>query len=101
MYLWWSAPEFRCVLGLYFDALSLPGDARVDLAEALLESVDHEPGDEGAEMPRVCLGAAASRLWRATPQWGEAGAPRAAALLDEELREDIRVAPARRRAPRH
>ena len=31
------------------EALSLPEDARVDLAEALLQSVEHEPADEGAE----------------------------------------------------
>ena len=31
------------------EALSLPEDARVDLAEALLESVEREPADEGAE----------------------------------------------------
>lgn len=31
------------------EALSLPEDARVDLATALLESVDHDPPDEGAE----------------------------------------------------
>jgi putative addiction module component (TIGR02574 family) len=31
------------------EALSLPEDARVDLAEALLESVEPEPADEGAE----------------------------------------------------
>ena len=30
------------------EALSLPEDARVDLATALLESVDHDPPDEGA-----------------------------------------------------
>ena len=30
-------------------ALSLPEDARVDLAEALLESVEREPAEEGAE----------------------------------------------------
>ena len=29
-------------------ALSLPEDVRVDLAEALLESVEHMPADEGA-----------------------------------------------------
>jgi putative addiction module component (TIGR02574 family) len=31
------------------EALALPEDARVDLAEALLESVEHEPADEGVE----------------------------------------------------
>lgn len=31
------------------EALSLSEDARVDLAEALLESVEHEPADEGAD----------------------------------------------------
>ncbi len=31
------------------EALSLPEDARVDLAAALLESVDHEPPDEGVD----------------------------------------------------
>ena len=31
------------------EALSLPEDARVDLAEALLESIEREPADEGAE----------------------------------------------------
>lgn len=31
------------------EALSLPEDARVDVAAALLESVDHDPPDEGAE----------------------------------------------------
>jgi putative addiction module component (TIGR02574 family) len=31
------------------EALSLPEDARVDLAEALLESVENEPADEGVE----------------------------------------------------
>jgi putative addiction module component (TIGR02574 family) len=31
------------------EALSLPEDARVDLAEALLQSVEHEPADEGAD----------------------------------------------------
>lgn len=31
------------------EALSLPEDARVDLAEALLESVEHEPADEDAD----------------------------------------------------
>lgn len=30
------------------EALSLSADARVDLAEALLESVEQEPADEGA-----------------------------------------------------
>ena len=31
------------------EAMSLSEDARVDLAEALLESVEHEPADEGAD----------------------------------------------------
>jgi putative addiction module component (TIGR02574 family) len=31
------------------EALSLPEDARLDLASALLESVDRDPADEGAE----------------------------------------------------
>jgi putative addiction module component (TIGR02574 family) len=31
------------------DALSLPDDARMDLAEALLASVEDEPTDEGAD----------------------------------------------------
>lgn len=31
------------------EALSLSEDARVGLAEALLESVEHEPADEGAQ----------------------------------------------------
>jgi putative addiction module component (TIGR02574 family) len=31
------------------EALSLSEEARVDLAEALLESVEHEPADEGAD----------------------------------------------------
>jgi putative addiction module component (TIGR02574 family) len=31
------------------EALSLPEDARVDLAAALLQSVEHEPADEGAD----------------------------------------------------
>jgi putative addiction module component (TIGR02574 family) len=31
------------------EALSLSEDARVDLAEALLESVEHAPGDEGVD----------------------------------------------------
>jgi len=31
------------------DALSLPEDARVDIAAALLESVEHEPVDEDAD----------------------------------------------------
>ena len=31
------------------EALSLSEDARVDLAEALLESVEHEPADSGAD----------------------------------------------------
>jgi putative addiction module component (TIGR02574 family) len=31
------------------DALELPEEARVDLAAAILDSVDHEPPDPGAE----------------------------------------------------
>jgi putative addiction module component (TIGR02574 family) len=31
------------------EALSLSEDARVDLAEALLESVEHQPADNGAD----------------------------------------------------
>ena len=31
------------------EALSLPEDARIALAEALLQSVEHEPADEGAD----------------------------------------------------
>ena len=31
------------------EALSLPEDARVNLAQALLESIEGEPADEGAE----------------------------------------------------
>ena len=31
------------------EALSLPEDARVDLAAALLESIDHDPPDEGVD----------------------------------------------------
>jgi putative addiction module component (TIGR02574 family) len=31
------------------EAMSLSEDARVDLAEALLESVEHEPADAGAD----------------------------------------------------
>ena len=34
---------------ILLEALSLSEDARVDLATALLESVDHDPPDEGAE----------------------------------------------------
>lgn len=31
------------------EALSLPEDARVDLAEALRQSVEHKPADEGVD----------------------------------------------------
>jgi putative addiction module component (TIGR02574 family) len=31
------------------EALALSEDARVDLAEALLESVEHEPAEDGAD----------------------------------------------------
>ena len=31
------------------EALALPEDARVDLAEALLEGVEHAPADQGVE----------------------------------------------------
>ena len=34
------------------EALALPKDARVDLAEALLESIDPSPADEGADADR-------------------------------------------------
>jgi putative addiction module component (TIGR02574 family) len=34
---------------ILLEALSLPEDARLDLATALLESVDRDPPDEGAE----------------------------------------------------
>jgi putative addiction module component (TIGR02574 family) len=31
------------------DALELPDDARADLAAALLDSIDHDPPDEGVD----------------------------------------------------
>jgi len=40
------APDAETILR---EALALPEEARLQLAEALIESVEHEPTDEGAD----------------------------------------------------
>jgi len=58
------------------EALKLPEDARVALAEALLQSVEHEPADEGADAAwsaeaKCRLGEARSGAVKLVP-WDEA-----------------------------
>lgn len=45
----WEAEKAVMDAWLKSEALSLPEDARIDVAAALLENVDHGPPDEGAD----------------------------------------------------